>query len=71
MNTLLHLCECILLVENDHELNFHKHPSVCIIALVLFSEDGGSYTCTATNMLGTIGTTGTLQVPGERRSVRI
>lgn len=33
-----------------------------------FSEDAGTYTCTATNQTGAVSTTATLQVPGERRS---
>lgn len=32
------------------------------------AEDAGTYTCTATNNAGAVGTTATLQVPGERRS---
>lgn len=32
--------------------------------------DAGTYTCTATNNVGTSETTATLIVPGERRGVR-
>lgn len=34
-----------------------------------FSEDAGTYACTATNSLGSTVTSATLQVPGNRRSV--
>lgn len=35
---------------------------------LVFTEDAGTYTCTATNLMGAVNTTATLQVPGERRS---
>jgi hypothetical protein len=34
-----------------------------------FSDDAGTYACTATNGLGSTVTSATLQVPGNRRSV--
>lgn len=43
-------------------LNSHK-------LIKCFSDDAGTYVCTATNSLGSSATSATLQVPGNRRSM--
>nr|CAD7399315.1 unnamed protein product [Timema cristinae] len=59
------------IIENCQDYQIQYRNGVCRLTIPqAFPEDAGNYTCTATNMLGTIGSSGTLQVPGERRSVR-
>ncbi|XP_017775027.1 PREDICTED: titin [Nicrophorus vespilloides] len=53
--------------SNDHSIFFRN--GVCRLTIPkTYPEDAGTYTCTATNQVGAINTTATLQVPGERRS---
>ncbi|XP_046401656.1 titin isoform X2 [Ischnura elegans] len=53
------------IIENSPDHEIHYRNGVCRLTIPeAYPEDAGTYTCTATNMLGTIGTTGSLQVPG-------
>lgn len=57
------------IIQNSKDLQIHYRNGVCRLTIPqTFPEDAGSYTCTATNQIGAVGTTATLQVPGERRS---
>ncbi|XP_066996542.2 titin isoform X1 [Anabrus simplex] len=58
------------IIENSQDYQIQYRNGVCRLTIPqAYPEDAGIYTCTATNMLGTIGTSGSLQVPGERRSL--
>ncbi|KAK9500897.1 hypothetical protein O3M35_002066 [Rhynocoris fuscipes] len=51
----------------NHEIQFRN--GVCRLTIPqAFSYDAGTYSCTATNNVGTQTTSSTLQVPGERRT---
>ncbi|XP_071443400.1 titin isoform X2 [Hetaerina americana] len=59
------------IIENSPDHEIHYRNGVCRLTIPeAYPEDAGTYTCTATNMLGTIGTTGSLQVPGEKHKPR-
>ncbi|KAG8223452.1 hypothetical protein J437_LFUL001944, partial [Ladona fulva] len=56
------------ILENSRDHEIYYKNGVCRLTIPeAYPEDAGTYTCTATNMLGTVGTTGSLQVPGEKR----
>ncbi|XP_046998678.1 muscle M-line assembly protein unc-89 isoform X3 [Schistocerca americana] len=59
------------IIENSEDYQLHYRNGVCRLTIPhAFPEDAGSYSCTATNMLGSSCTTATLQVPGEKRGIR-
>ncbi|XP_033210464.1 titin isoform X2 [Belonocnema kinseyi] len=58
------------IIENSANYEVYYRNGVCRLTLPrAFPDDAGTYACTATNSLGSAGTTSTLQVPGNRRSV--
>ncbi|KAJ8980936.1 hypothetical protein NQ317_000946 [Molorchus minor] len=57
------------IIEYSNDYQLHYRNGVCRLTISqAYPEDAGTYTCTATNPVGTANTTATLQVPGERRS---
>ncbi|XP_066257893.1 uncharacterized protein [Euwallacea similis] len=57
------------IIENSKDRQIHFRNGVCRLTILpAYPEDAGTYACTATNPVGSINTTATLQVPGERRS---
>ncbi|RZF40114.1 hypothetical protein LSTR_LSTR011242 [Laodelphax striatellus] len=60
----------ILQPSEMHNIEFRN--GVCRLTMPKAElSDAGTYTCTATNLLGTSGTTASLQVSGERRSLLV
>ncbi|XP_051161941.1 muscle M-line assembly protein unc-89 isoform X2 [Leptopilina boulardi] len=58
------------IVENSAKYEIYYRNGVCRLTLArALPDDAGTFTCTATNNLGSAGTSSTLQVPGNRRSV--
>lgn len=59
------------IIEHSQFYDVQYKNGVCRLTITqAYPDDAGTYSCTATNMVGTAGTTATLQVPGERRGVR-
>ncbi|RZC41074.1 I-set and/or Spectrin domain containing protein, partial [Asbolus verrucosus] len=57
------------IIENSNDYQLHYRNGVCRLTISqAYPEDAGTYSCTATNSMGSTNTTATLQVPGERRS---
>ncbi|KYB28238.1 hypothetical protein TcasGA2_TC032675 [Tribolium castaneum] len=57
------------IIENSNDYQLHYRNGVCRLTISqAYPEDAGTYACTATNSVGTVNTTATLEVPGERRS---
>ncbi|KRT85808.1 Immunoglobulin, partial [Oryctes borbonicus] len=53
------------IIENSADHQIFYRNGVCRLTVPrAFPEDAGTYTCTATNQVGAVGTTATLQVPG-------
>ncbi|XP_015607040.1 titin isoform X3 [Cephus cinctus] len=58
------------IIETSSNYEVQYRNGVCRLTIPrAYPEDGGTYSCTATNSLGSTGTSATLQVPGNRRSV--
>ncbi|KAF4518527.1 hypothetical protein B566_EDAN004271 [Ephemera danica] len=59
------------IIENCPDRQMQYRNGVCRLTIPqAFPEDSGSYTCTATNAVGSACSTATLLVPGERRGRR-
>ncbi|XP_012286354.1 titin [Orussus abietinus] len=58
------------IIENSIDNEIHYRNGVCRLTIPrAHPEDAGAYSCTATNSLGSTGTSATLLVPGNRRSI--
>lgn len=55
------------IIEDSNDYQLHFRNGVCRLTISrAYPEDAGTYTCTATNNAGTVSTTATLDVPGEK-----
>ncbi|XP_067210497.1 uncharacterized protein zormin isoform X3 [Linepithema humile] len=58
------------IVENSASHEIHYRNGVCRLTILrAFSDDAGTYACTATNSLGSTVTSANLEVSGNRRSL--